>query len=89
METYALVDLIKKTLGPYEMRQAVYYLFGQHHLSIRQPFQALKIPRTTYQYKHRHKDGSLVIIALAALADKHPSIDFWKSFHRIRKSGNL
>lgn len=45
------------------------------------------MPRTTYQYKPRPKDDSLVVDELSALIEKHPPIGFWKSFHRIRKSG--
>lgn len=47
------------------------------------------MPRTSYQYKQKYKDDSLVVDALSALVEKHPSIGFWKSFHRIRKSGNI
>ncbi len=60
----------------------------QHHLSVRQACKAINILRSTYQYKRRNKDEDIKIIQLLSeLVDKHPSIGFWKCYHRIRRQG--
>ena len=45
------------------------------------------MPRATYQYKPRAKDDQQIITLLAELVDKHPSIGFWKCYHRLRRQG--
>ena len=63
------------------------YLVDKHNLSERQACRAVKLSRTTYQYKHKGNDDEHIIRLLGELIDKHPSIGFWKCYHRIRKQG--
>lgn len=46
------------------------------------------MPRATYQYKHKDKDDKEIINLLAELVEKHPSIGFWKCYHRLRRQGH-
>ena len=46
------------------------------------------MPRATYQYKHKDKDDREIINLLAELVEKHPSIGFWKCYHRLRRKGH-
>ena len=65
------------------------FMVDQHNLSIRQACRIVNIPRSTYQYKIKNNDGDLQIIQLLGeLVEKHPSIGFWKCFHRIRRQGH-
>lgn len=60
-----------------------------HNLSIRQACRIVNIPRSTYQYKIKNNDDDHQIIQLLGeLVEKHPSIGFWKCFHRIRRQGH-
>jgi len=45
------------------------------------------MPRTTYQYRHRIKNDNQIIDLLRDLVEKHPSIGFWKCYHRLRRQG--
>jgi len=63
-------------------------LIKRHNLSERQACRAVRVPRTTYQYKPKQRDDQPVVHALAELTEKHPSIGFWKCYHRIRKKGH-
>lgn len=63
-------------------------MIDQHNLSIRQACKIVNIPRSTYQYNIKNKDGDLQIIQLLGeLVEKHPSIGFWKCYHRLRRQG--
>jgi putative transposase len=63
-------------------------MIDQHNLSIRQACRIVNIPRSTYQYKIKNKDSDLQIIQeLGELVEKHPSIGFWKCYHRLRRQG--
>ena len=63
-------------------------MIDQHNLSIRQACRIVNIPRSTYQYKIKNKDSDLQIIQeLGELVEKHPSIGFWKCYHRLRGQG--
>ena len=46
------------------------------------------MPRATYQYKSKGKDDQQIIDLLAELVEKHPSIGFWKCYHRLRRQGH-
>jgi len=46
------------------------------------------MPRATYQYKSQGKDDQPIIDLLAELVEKHPSIGFWKCYHRLRRQGH-
>jgi len=63
------------------------FLIQEHNLSERQACRAINLSRATHQYKTRIKNDHLIIDLLAALVDKHPSIGFWKCYHRLRKQG--
>jgi putative transposase len=47
----------------------------------------VQLSRTSYQYQNKPKDDSVVQDALSGVIDKHPSIGFWQSFHRLRNRG--
>ena len=47
----------------------------------------MQLSRTSYQYKNKPKDDSALQDALTSVIDKHPSIGFWQSFHRLRNRG--
>jgi putative transposase len=63
------------------------FLVQNHNLSQRQACQAVNISRTTYLYRPRNKEDNQIISLLGELVDKHPSIGFWKCYHRIRRRG--
>ena len=47
----------------------------------------MNLTRTSYQYKPRLKDDQQIIKLLGELVEKHPSIGFWKCYHRLRRQG--
>ena len=47
----------------------------------------MQLSRTSYQYQNKPKDDSALQDALTSVIDKHPSIGFWQSFHRLRNRG--
>jgi putative transposase len=59
----------------------------EHELSVRQACKAVSLPRSSFGYKHKPKEDEPVIELLQQLVDKHPSIGFWKCYHRIRRQG--
>ena len=63
------------------------YLIHEHDLSQRQACRAVNMPRATYQYRPKGKDDQQIIDLLGELVDKHPSIGFWKCYHRLRRQG--
>jgi putative transposase len=48
----------------------------------------VQLSRTSFQYQNKPKDDSVVQDALTSVIDKHPSIGFWQSFHRLRNRGH-
>jgi putative transposase len=60
-----------------------------HQLSERQACKTLCLPRSSYRYRHKIKYDEPVICELNQLVEKHPSIGFWQSYHRIRKEGHI
>jgi len=62
-------------------------MINEHGVSERQACKAVKLPRSTYQYKQKEKDDSEIITILGKLVEKHPSIGFWMCFYRIRNMG--
>jgi putative transposase len=48
----------------------------------------VQLSRTSYQYQNKPKDDIIVQDALTSVIDKHPSIGFWQSFHRLRNRGH-
>jgi len=77
----------KKVVRPDEKKQAVDFLVQEHDLSIRQACEAVKIPRSNYQYCSKLKDDLEIICSLKKLIEDHPSIGFWKCYHRLRRQG--
>jgi len=59
----------------------------EHELSVCQACKAVSLPRSSFGYKHKPKEDEPVIELLQQLVDKHPSIGFWKCYHRIRRQG--
>jgi putative transposase len=49
----------------------------------------VQLSRTSYQYQNKPKDDSVIQDALTSVVNKHPSIGFWQSFHRLRNRGLL
>ena len=47
----------------------------------------MKLPRSSFQYRAKQKDDSAVEDVLSALVQRHPTIGFWQSFHRVRNRG--
>ena len=47
----------------------------------------MQLSRTSYQYQNKPKNDSALQDALTSIIDKHPSIGFWQSFHRLRNRG--
>jgi putative transposase len=72
---------------PDEKKQAVDFLVEEHSLSIRQACKAVKIPRSNYQYSRVDKNDTDIISSLKELIENHPSIGFWKCYHRLRRKG--
>lgn len=62
-------------------------LLVQGKLSIRQACKIVQIPRSVMQYRRKPKQDDVLIGALQALVDKHPSIGFWKCYYRLRRKG--
>ncbi len=58
------------------------------HVSVRQACQAVNLPRSSYSYKPKPKHDEDLIDALNSLVSQHPSIGFWKCFHRLKRQGH-
>lgn len=67
----------------------VQFMIEEHGVSQRQACKALRVPRSTYQYKPTPKNDSPLIQELETLVAKHPAIGFWQSYYRIRRKGFL
>lgn len=63
------------------------FLVEEHKLSIRQACKSVKIPRSSYSYEIANSNDLEVISSLTELVEKHPSIGFWKCYHRLRRQG--
>lgn len=59
----------------------------QEKLSVRRACKLVALPRSVLMYKKKPKDDSSLIDALHGLVDKHPTIGFWKCYHRLRRKG--
>jgi putative transposase len=62
---------------------------NHHIISERKACAALQLPRSSFSYKPINKQDDKYIHKLNELVQKHVSIGFWQSFHRIRKSGDI
>jgi len=47
------------------------------------------IPKSVYRYKKTKRNDCSLISCLEELVKKHPTIGFWKCFHRLRRKGLL
>ena len=56
-------------------------------VSMRQACQAVNLSRSSFSYTPKPSDDEQVVTELSALVEKHPSIGFWKCFHRLRRKG--
>lgn len=59
----------------------------QENLSIRRACKIVSLPRSVMNYQKVPKDDSSLIEALHGLVEKHPTIGFWKCYHRLRRKG--
>lgn len=60
----------------------------EHGLSKRQACKQVGLPRSTAIYQKRTKpEDEHIIEALNKKVEKHPSIGFWQSYHRLRDQG--
>lgn len=64
-------------------------MLGNHKLSVRKVCEAIRLPRSTFQYQAKVKDDDEFIEELNLLVDKHVSIGFWQSYYRIRRKGKI
>jgi putative transposase len=64
-------------------------MIKKHKISQRQACKALSLPRSSNQYKRKKKNDEPLIDEFNELIEKHPSIGFWQSYHRLRRKGFL
>ena len=62
-------------------------MVADYGVSCRQACMAFNLSRSTFSYKPIERDDSVVQEELRLLVDKHPSIGFWQSYHRLRRKG--
>lgn len=72
---------------PDDKKQAVTYLIENYKISERKACKLMNIARSSYSYVRKQKDDQPYIVLLDQLTQKHVSIGFWQSYHRIRKIG--
>ncbi|WP_419800893.1 DDE-type integrase/transposase/recombinase [Mucilaginibacter sp.] len=63
------------------------FMISEHRISQRQASKAVGIARTSMQYQRKAKSDAGVIEQLRTLTEKHPTIGFWQSYHRLRRQG--
>lgn len=64
-------------------------MISNHKISERKACKAINLPRSSYVYKAVAKADEKYIEKLDELVQKHVSIGFWQSYHRIRKAGEI
>lgn len=74
---------------PADKREAVNSLIEEQQCSTSKACKIVQLPRSSYQYKKKPKDDSIIQEALMDMVDKRPSIGFWQSFHRFRNRGEI
>ncbi|WP_322518474.1 hypothetical protein U0033_17085 [Chitinophaga sancti] len=77
----------KKVRRPDDKRQVI-ELLVQENVSERQACKLVDLPRSSFRYKRKVKDDISLMEALEELIKKHPSIGFWKCYHRLRRKGH-
>ena len=65
------------------------YLTTNYKISERKACEAIQLPRSSFSYTPVVKQDDKYIQQLDQLVQKHVSIGFWQSYHRIRKSGEI
>lgn len=53
---------------------------------MRQACKMITMPRSTCAYRKKEKSDSAIIESLTVLTEQHPSIGFWKCYHRMRRN---
>jgi len=72
---------------PADKREAVDSLIQEQQCSTSKACKIVQLPRSSYQYKKKPKDDSIIQEALTHMVDRRPAIGFWQSFHRFRNRG--
>ncbi|MGI8584649.1 MAG: IS3 family transposase [Chitinophagaceae bacterium] len=89
-ENHCIKSLLeKKLVKPADKREAVDSLIEEQQCSTSKACKIVQLPRSSYQYKRKPKDDSIIQEALTHMVDKRPSIGFWQSFHRFRNRGEI
>ncbi len=63
------------------------FLITEQQCSISQACKIVQLPPSTYHYRLKPKNDTELQDALIALTQKHPTIGFWQSYHRLRFKG--
>ncbi len=58
-------------------------------MSERKACKFMKLARNSYSYRSKPKNDDEFIVLLDTITQKHVSIGFWQSYHRIRRKGIL
>lgn len=77
----------KKVRRPDDKRQVI-ELLVREKVSERQACKLVSVPRSSSRYKQKAKNNVVLMDAQEELIKKHPSIGFWKYYHRLRRKGN-
>jgi len=60
----------------------------QEKVGERQACKLVGVPQSSFRYKRKVKNDSALMEALEELIKRHPSIGFWKCYHRLRRKGH-
>lgn len=60
-------------------------LVSEKQMSVRQACRIVSLPRSLIVYQNKSRDDSSLIDALHELVARHPTIGFWKCYHRLRR----
>jgi len=64
-------------------------LVNEQQCSISKACKIVQLPPSTYHYALRPFEDSEIENALLSLIEKHPTIGFWQSHHRLRHKGHI
>lgn len=65
------------------------YIISNYKISKRKACKTVNLPRSSYDYIPVIKNDDKYIDKLNQLVEKHVSIGFWQSYHRIRRTGEI
>lgn len=87
LENRTLKDLLEKTLGVQEKRDAIGYLAATHGLSIQRSCRCVRLSRAAwYRIPAAQADKDRVVIeVLQAVVARYPRWGFWKYFKLLRR----